>query len=293
MISHGIEYHLYADDNQLYIIFKPAKSAEAVSKMESCVRDIKMWMVRNKLMFNDDKTEGILIGTPQQLKKVNIPSVKIGDCNIQPTNAARNLGVIFDTHLSMKPHVQTVAKNAWFHLRNLFQIHKCLSPEAAEILVHAFVTSRLDNSNSLLFGLPKSTLRPLQLVQNAAARLVARKKIREHITPVMISLHWLPLPYRIQYKILITAFKAIHSMAPKYICELVTVQQNTRALRSSKELRLSVPRTKNVTCGDASFRGGAPQLWNSLPVDIRNIVDFNDFKKQLKTILFTRAYGNV
>ena len=82
-------------------------------------------------------------------------------------------------------------------------------------------------------------------------------------------------------------------MAPKYICELITVQQNTRTLRSGRELRLSVPKTKNVTCGDASFKGGAPKLWNSLPVDVRNIVNFEHFKKQLKTILFTRAYGNV
>ena len=85
MKSHGIEYHLYADDNQLYIMFKPANSIDAVSKMEACVKDIKMWMIKNKLMFNDDKTEGLIIGTPQQLKKVNIPSLKIGDCDIPHT----------------------------------------------------------------------------------------------------------------------------------------------------------------------------------------------------------------
>ena len=291
MRKHGIEYHVYADDNQLYLLFKPIGAANAIERLQSCVRDIRSWMIKNKLKFNDDKTEAMFIGTQQQLKKIDIESITVGDIEVPVSTSARNLGVIYDSNLTMQPHINTICKSAWFHLRNLFQIRKYLTKSAAETLVHAFVTSRLDNGNSLLFGLPKSTLNQLQLVQNAAARLLSGKKKHDHITPVLKSLHWLPVEYRTQYKILMFTFKAIHEMAPSYISDLVHQKVSARRLRSDGKCLLQEIRTKNVTCGDRAFQSAAPRLWNSLPLDIRVINSFDAFKKKLKTELFRRAYS--
>ena len=293
MLKHGIDYEIYADDNQLYIVFKPIHAIQAVHKMEACVEDIRKWMAINKLKFNDDKTEGLLIGSPQQLKKINIESLTVGSSQVHPTTSARNLGVIFDNHLTMKPHIQQVVKSAWYHLRNLFQIRKYLTQSASETLVHAFITSRLDNGNSLFMGLPDCTIKHLQLIQNSAARVVARKRKYDHITPVLKTLHWLPVKYRIQYKVIIMTFKAIHGIAPEYLCDLISSKRSTRTLRSNNQNLLMIPRTKNITHGDCAFQVAGPRLWNELPPELREMDNFVKFKGMLKTFLFVRAYSNV
>ena len=121
--------------------------------------------------------------------------------NSGPT--ARNLGVIFDQDLSFSSHIKHVTRTAFFHLRSIAKIRNILSQSDAEKLVHAFITSRLDYCNSLLSGCPKTSLKSLQLVQNAAARVLTRVNKREHISPILASLHWLPVGYRIDFKILL------------------------------------------------------------------------------------------
>ena len=290
ILKHGIDYEIYADDNQLYITFKPVDSTKAVEKMEQCIDEIRKWMITNKLKFNDDKTEALLIGSPQQLKKVDLQSMSVGNVQVHPSTSARNLGVIFDSNLSMKSHIQSVCKSAWYHLRNLFQIRKYLTQPAAETLVHAFISSRLDNGNSLFIGLPECTLKHLQLIQNTAARVITRRRKYDHITPVLKSLHWLPIRYRVQFKVLVITFKVIHGNAPEYLRELIQPKKNGRQLRSSNENLLHIPRTKNVTHGDSCFQVAAPRLWNNLPCALRRVNSLDTFKNSLKTHLFKCAY---
>ena len=156
-------------------------------------------------------------------------------------------------------------KTSFYHLRNIARIRKFISTKTAEILVHAFVTSRLDNCNSLLYGLPKTLLDKLQYVQNSAARLVTLSKKRDHITPLLINLHWLPIHERIKYKILLLTFKALHGLAPSYICDLITKYKPARTLRSSNELLLNSTTYNLKSYGSRSFSVSAPALWNSLP----------------------------
>ena len=106
--------------------------------------------------------------------------------------------------------------------------------------MHALVTSRLDNCNAVLFGLPDYLIKRLQYVLNAAARLVSLTNEYDHITPVMMQLHWLPVKERINFKILLTiaTFKALHGINPLYLRELISPYQPRRALRSSDQLLL-------------------------------------------------------
>ena len=116
--------------------------------------------------------------------------------------------------MSMDSHVSSLCKSAYYQLRNVNSIRNVLSRDATEQLIHAFVTSRLDNGNSLLSGISKSSLRKLQCVQNAAARTIMRTRKYDHITPVLIQLHWLPVEQRILFKIRLLTWKAMHGLSP-------------------------------------------------------------------------------
>ena len=117
----------------------------------------------------------------------------------------------------------------------------------------------------------------LQLVQNAAARFLTGTSRREHITPVLSSLHWLPVHFRIDFKLLLFAFYTINSLAPSYLSEILTVCDHCRALRSSGQLLLEVPRSRFKQWGDRSFAVTAPRLWNRLSPDIRTTTDLSLF----------------
>ena len=132
----------------------------------------------------------------------------ISEHQVTPATVVQNIGVIMDTHASMEAHVNNVSHAAYYYLYNIGRIRCYLSQSAAEQLVHAFITSKLDYCNALLCGLPSLLTQKLQRIQNAAARIVTRTSRSAHITPVLFALHWLPACQRIKCKVLVIAFKA-------------------------------------------------------------------------------------
>ena len=158
------------------------------------------------------------------------------------------------------------------------------------MLVHALVTSRVDYCNSLLYGLPSYQFHKLQRVLNASARLVCNVPRFCHISPLLRGLHWLPVKARIEFKILLITFKAIHGLAPKYLCELLTFKSSLYNLRSSGTILLSMPAGCSITLGDRAFMVATPTLWNSLPKELRAITNVNSFKAHIKTYLFRTVY---
>ena len=165
--------------------------------------------------------------------------------------------------------------------------------ETCAAAVRALVVSRLDYANSLLVGVPDKSLRKLQVVQNDAARLVSRTSRREHITPVLHQMHWLPVRQRITHKLLSLTFKALHSeTAPLYLHDLLQQRQPSRVLRSSSApIQLVQPRTTKLV-GERAFAVAAPKLWNTLPDAIRGASTLATFKKRVKTFLFRQHFGN-
>ncbi len=153
-------------------------------------------------------------------------------------------------------------------------------------LVHAFVTSRIDYSNALLYGLPDTMLSRVQRVQNCAAKIVTNGRKYDHVTPLLISLHWLPVRYRIMFKVICTVFKCLNGLAPSYLTDLICEYTPIRTLRSSGTRLVETPRSNRKTWGDRSFRVAGPNLWNSLPVELRFVTDIKVFKAKLKTYLF-------
>ena len=191
-----------------------------------------------------------------------------------------------DSSLSMSQNVDVICKSAFVALRKISKIRRFLDQNTAHRLIHAFVTSRLDNCNSLLFGLSTKMTSKLQRIQNTAARLVSCVPRSSHITPVLRKLHWLPITSRITYKILLLAFKSYHGLAPSYLSELLPRYQPVRVLRSASQSLLSQSHATYKQYGQRSFSYAASFLWNNLPLQIRNANSVNTFKVMLKTHLF-------
>ena len=133
-------------------------------------------------------------------------------------------------------------------------------------------------------------MRKLQLIHNAAARIVTGTKRREHITPILKQLHWLPIPARIEYKVLLTTFKALNGLAPDYLKKLISYKIYKKNTKSNKLKLLDEPVMRLATIGDRAFSAYAPKIWNKVPYDIRTIVSIDSFKTALKTFLFKRFY---
>ncbi|KAI2646255.1 hypothetical protein H4Q32_024563 [Labeo rohita] len=181
-------------------------------------------------------------------------------------NQVRNLGVILESDLSFSSHVKAVTKSAYYHLKNIARIRCFVSSQDLEKLVHAFITSRVDYCNGLLTGLPKKTIRQLQLIQNTAARILTRTRKSEHITPVLRSLHWLPVIFRIDFKVLLLIYKSLNGLGPKYIADMLTEYKPNRPLRSLGSSQLEIPR---VHTRESAFSYYAARSWNQLPEEIK------------------------
>ena len=207
----------------------------------------------------------------------------------------RDLGVILDRELSMKKHISKVASVCYYHLRRLKTVRRVLGEKTTTSLVTAFVSSRLDYCNSILAGLPKSSISPLQRVQNSAARLIRGLGPRDHVTPSLRDLHWLPLEQRITFKLCSLMHLVNTGHSPQYLHDLVvsTSDISSRSrLRSSSSRRYEIPATRLKT-GERCFSFAGPAAWNSLPASLQDIRDHHTFKSSLKTVLFNRAYTNL
>ena len=172
-------------------------------------------------------------------------TVTVGASVIQPVTVFRDLGVLLDKELSMSPHIASVTSSCFYQLRRLRQIRRPVGQELVAQLVHSFVLSRLDYGNSVLAGLPKSAIMPLQRVQNAAARLILDLRMNEHVTPALRQLHWFTVDRRVDFK-LCTMMHSIHiGQCLTYSADMVrsiAVNQTRSGLRSADTAQYMKPR---------------------------------------------------
>ena len=289
--KHGLKYHLYADDSQIYLVFDVADGDAAKTQLEDCISEMRQWVSDNMLKLNDQKTEFMVIQSKHSRNTPDVPSISIGDAVVPAVESARNIGVIMDHKLTMYDHVNSIAKSSYAQLRSIALIRRYLTQDAAATLIHSFVTSRLDNCNALLYGLPDNMIRKLQCIQNHAAKIVLRKKKFDHVTPLLQDLHWLPVSHRIEYKIIFLTHKCLQGKAPSYLSTLLQKYVPARSLRSGDQHLLVEKRSKLKSYGDRAFSVAAPRLWNSLPLLLRNCEDLEVFKGLLKTHLFKHAFN--
>jgi len=186
---NGLNGHMYADDTQTYVYFSPNEISMALASLQECFSELQMWMNNNKLVLNASKTEIIIFCSKYQFDKITPSSIYLGDVQVSISNQVRNLGVTFDSLLWFEQHSRLLSSSCFFQIRQIWSIRHCLSDTATEILVHAFISSRLDYCNSLFLSCNNSVLDRLQRIQNAAARLVLRAKRYDSTTPMLQQLH--------------------------------------------------------------------------------------------------------
>lgn len=213
--ERSLGHHFYADDTQIYVSFNSKTCSSSIQLNIDAFCDVQSWMTANKLLLNESKTDFILLGTPQMLKQFeSINSLHLGGSEIKRSDCVRNLGVEFDPRMSFNDQVNSICKSCYYCIRDIRGFRRCTSVATRILLANALVSSRLDYCNSLLFGMTKVNLLKLQRVQNYLARVVTGTHKYDHITPVLKSLHWLPVEQRINFKIGVITYKTLHSGQP-------------------------------------------------------------------------------
>ena len=293
--SHSIIHHSFADDLQLQMSAPPDRISELLHSMQSCIRDVKAWTTANMLKINDSKTDLMLVTSKRSKHLHNLhTSITIGNAQIPFKQYVKNLGFTLDCHLTMNAHVSNIARTCYFQFRRLASIRRFLTSTATATLVSAFVLSRIDYCNSLLFGYTHDVTSHLQRIQNNAARVILRlPKSKKNITIHLKSLHWLPVKVRSTYKIACLCYHCHSSTAPSYVTDMLPGKplhtHNTRSSSYTMPLQ-NRPAHSKATLGDRSFSFVSSSVWNSIPNDVRCAPSLSSFKSRLKTYLFCSVH---
>jgi hypothetical protein len=283
----------YADDHKIAFRIQAGNlhnESVVMQQLEGCLDDIISWMTKFKLKMNNSKTEIIIYGTRQQLSKLNIASVRVGGCQVKCVDHVRDLGVYMTNTLNFDHHIQKKCQIAHVQLRNLKQIRRHLSQKSTESLVHGLVHSHIDFCNGLFADIPSYQIDKLQRVQNHAARLVTNASFDQPSANLLKQLHWLPVRARIMFKIIVTVFRIVNNTSPNYLKEMFLQSKSRYRLRSRSDRNFIVPR-RRTKLADRSLAVVGPKLWNELPNDLKNICSELEFRRKLKTHLFTQFYN--
>ena len=221
----------------------------------------------------------------------NLPtSITIGNAQIPFKPSVKNLGFTLDCHLTMNAHVSNIARTCYFELRRLASIRRFLISTATATLVSAFVLSRIDYCNSLLFGSTYDVTSHLLRIQIYAARVILRLLKSSSITTHLESLLWLPVKVISTFKIACLCYHCHSSTAPSYVTDMLQKKpSHIRNTRSYTMPLLNRPAHSNATLGDRSF-SLASYVLNSIPNDVRCAPSLSSFKSRLKTYLFSSVY---
>ena len=288
-----MSFHLYADDTQMYVGCPISETVATKGKLEQCVSAIREWMSANLLKLNDDKTEFMVVGTRHALQHIpsELSSISVGNINVKSTSCAKNIGVVMDPLLNMEKQVSKITRTCYMALTDIGRIGRYLSVKATKSLVLSHVMCHLDVNNALLYNIADKVLNKLQVVQNRAARLIFKldkfaptKEIRRDV------LHWLPVEFRIEFKINLLTYKCLNDLAPPYLSSLISLRVPKRKTRSAVKFLLNEPKGR-ISIGDRAFSVCAPALWNGLPEELKYSVNVKDFKDNLNTHLFKIAYN--
>jgi len=290
---HQLHPHGYADDTQIYGFCRPSEVDDLSRRVSGCIDEVSVWMKANRLQLNPAKSEVLWCSSPRRQHQIPTSPVRIGSTSVLPVSSVRDLGVYLDADVTMKTHVTAVARSCFAALRHIRSVRRSLPQHALLTLIRALVISKIDYCCSILAGISGHLLSRLQSVLNAAARLIFSARKSEHITPLLLELHWLQVPERIQFRLCVLAYRCLHGTAPPYLADSLHRSTDTagrRRLRSSVANTLAVAPTNRSTLGDRAFPVAASRAWNGLPASIRTAASLTSFRQQLKTFLFCNSF---
>ena len=200
--------------------------------------------------MSNAKTEFITFGSRSGLKKQYLSEIRVGNDVVKSSETIRFLGITLDKELDMKKFIAAKARTAYFNIQKIKKIRKYLTEDETKMLIYSNVLSHLDYGNLFLVNLPKSTLKPLQSIQNYAAKIICKKQKYNSSTEWVYRLHWLPIHYRCIYKRMIIVYKTLNENEPQCLADKLsfkTLDMTTRYNTSnSKQLEVPFNRKKNT-----------------------------------------------
>ena len=285
--SRLFNIHGFADDHQIFKTFRTENEYQIMtSDLPRCFKTINTWMSSHYLQLNPGKTEVIVFGKQNILSKLELKGLFITpDICVRLVSTTKNLGFYLDSGLTFTSQIDKVKLQCFRKLRNIAKMKPFLSLQHMQQLIQSLVISSIDYCNSLYYGTHSKNIRVLQTIQNRACATVLGLKKRDPKTEHLKGLHWLKIPERIEFKILLIVFKSLNGLAPEYLSSLVTY--NNISGSRVPTLRTYIPKSK---LGCRAFIFIAAKLWNNLPTDIRSCYDIKTFKIKLKTFLFQQSY---
>ena len=298
--KHGFMFHCYADDCQIYLCFEALSetSDSVVQRLEACLSDIKSWMTWHFLKLNEGKTEALSLH-PFYGQSQLVDEIYFNDTVIATSPTAKSLGVHFDSKLSFQKQASEVVQTCNYRLKNMIRIGSKLQPDVKQMIFQSYIMNKLDYCNSVYGGINQSVINKLQSVQNAGARFVKGMfgrdwRQRGSMHDLLSTLHYLPVYYRILFKICLLTFKCIHGLAPKYLQELISISQPSAHYsmrRNCDRFRLETLDKPRYQKMESAFQYISPTTWNNLPYEIRSITEILKFKVALKTHFYTLAFA--
>jgi hypothetical protein len=295
--KYGFSIHLYADDTQIYFAFDPTRSfSNHMNRLTACFVEIKHWMSHNFLKLNGDKTEMMVLKNARSpYDRVN--TFVLDGVSITASKDAKNLGFYFDTNMSLEKHINNITRICYTNLMNLGRIGSKLSRNLKIQMVHSSIHSFLDSCNSVFGALSDTHVRKLQKIQNAAVRFIFGlygKDKRKSLTSYFKEIHFLPVRFRIRFKICTTVFKCINNLAPKYMSDMLTIRvPNRHQLRTDNDyFLLATPPKPALARTESAFCLSGPKTWNELPYELRARSEYAAFKIILKTYYFKQAFAD-
>ena len=198
--QHSLSVHLFADDIEINTSILPQHVHSAIFSEETCISDVKYWMIENKLQLNDEKTECLLIRPIENTQNFNCTYLSFGH-NVIFSTTVKNLEFHFTDDTRIDAHVQDICRKAYNDIRCISSVYHLLSIDATKTLLSAFVLQIFYYCHSLFYGCPMYMVERLQKVQNSSTRLIFQFCKQNHISPHLMSLHWLPINARIEYKL--------------------------------------------------------------------------------------------
>ena len=189
-------------------------------ELELDIKHISEWMYQNHLKMNDAKTELITYGSKSGLKKQILPEIRVGNKVVKNSKSIKFLGITLDKDLEFKKFIATKVRNAYFNIKKINKIRKFLTDDETKMLMYSNVLSHLDYGNSILVNLTTATLKPLQSMQNYAAKITCKKQKYDSSTEYLYKLHWLPIHYRCIYKLMTIVYKMPEEQEPQYLVQI-------------------------------------------------------------------------
>ena len=236
-------------------------------------------MRQSFLKMNDSKMKIVIFQTWNQCNKFTTTAIDVGDTSVNISPKLTYLGVLLDQNLTLKAHSLTQAKRKSYLLYRIRHIIKFLDLPAKQILISYLVMSHLDYNNAIFVNLQNSSIYPMQWIQNLAAKHIMNKHHLDSPTTIMRHLHWLPIRFRCEYKMLLHVYRYIKGQAPEELQQKLILRNPAQMTCSATDCNsLQIPYNRRKTLADHGFSLAGPRLWNNLPLELWTASSVSNFK---------------